>query len=1032
MAVKTKVLALANKINAGLSGGLIRIKPTDPEYRILEPVTSDEEAELALHLEVRKPMSVAEIAKRAKRDPAEVERVLFQMAVTGSIKFERVGNENHYFLELFVPGAMEYLVANKENVAKYPVIAECFEEYTRKVGKLMIGNIPLGLGVMRVIPIGSSIDGDSKRASYEEIETLLNNHTVFSVGDCPCRKTMRAKGQGCGHTYKDICLMVGISAEYYIRTGRGKEITREEAFAVIEQAEKEGLVHEIPNLNGPGNALAICNCCGCSCFGLRNANYYRNPDFSRSNYVAVVDKTKCVACGECVENCQVNSLTLGDNICKPAAFAAPKKEKDTPRDTVWGADKWNPDWKHRQVVDAAGTSPCKTECPAHIAVQGYIKMASQGRYREALELIKKENPFPAVCGRICPRNCESACTRSGLDEPLAIDEIKKFIADQDLNSAHRYVPEKIHDRPERIAVIGAGPGGLSCAYFLAVDGYKVTVFEKQAKLGGMLTLGVPSFKLEKKLVESEIEVLRELGVEFKTGVEVGKDLSLDDLRHQGFKAFYLAIGAQSGRKLGIEGEDAKGVLTGVDFLRKVNLGEKIELNGPVVVIGGGNVAIDVARTAVRVGAASVQMLCLESRKEMPALAEEIEEALSEGIGIDNSWGPKRFIVEDGKVVGVEFKTGVEVGKDLSLDDLRRQGFKAFYLAIGAQSGRKLGIEGEEAKGVMTGVDFLRAVNLDEAVKLDGPVVVIGGGNVAIDVARTATRVGAANVQMFCLESRKEMPALPEEIEEALSEGIGIDNSWGPKRFVVENGKVVGVEFQRCTSVFDENKRFNPKFDPSETKMVKASYILSSVGQGIDWGSLVAGSAIQINPNHTVKADPLTFQTGASDVFAGGDALTGPKFAIDAIAVGKQGSISIHRYVQGDNLRLGREREYHALDKANLNLEGYDRLPRQRPIHVDGEKSRKSFADLRTTFTEEQIKQETLRCLSCGAVVVDQFQCVGCGQCTIQCKFSAISLERKYDAPGVAFDEFKPLVIKHAIKRQGKIAAKAVKSLFSGD
>jgi len=893
MAVKPKVLALANKINAGLSGGLIRIKPTDPEYRILEPVTSDEEAELALHLEVRKPMSVAEIAKRAKRDPKEVESILFKMAVTGSLKFERHGDENHYFLELFVPGIMEYLVANKENVAKYPVIAECFDEYTRKVGKLMIGNLPLGLGAMRVIPIGSSIDGDSKRATYEEIQTILDNHTVFSVGDCPCRKSMRAQGQGCGHTYKDICLMMGQSAEYYIRTGRGKAITREEAYAVIDRAEKEGLVHQISNLNGPDKTQAICNCCGCSCFGLRNANYFRHPDLSRSNYVAVVDKTKCVACGECVENCQVNSLTLGDNICKPAASAVAKKTKGNPSDTVWGPDKWNPDWKHRKVVDAAGTSPCKTECPAHIAIQGYIKMASQGRYREALELIKKENPFPAICGRICPRGCESACTRAGLDEALAVDEIKKFIADQDLNSAHHFVPEKIFDRTERIAVIGAGPGGLSCAYFLAVNGYKVTVFEKQPKLGGMLTLGIPSFRLDKKVVGAEIEVLRELGVEFKTGVEVGKDVTLDGLRQQGFKAFYLAIGAQAGRKLRIEGEDAK--------------------------------------------------------------------------------------------------------------------------------------------GVMTGVDFLRAANLDhQAVKLDGPVVVIGGGNVAIDVARMATRVGAASVQMFCLESRKEMPALDEEIEEALAEGIVIDNSWGPKRFVVENGKVVGVEFQRCTSVFDADKKFSPKFDATETKIVKASFVLSSVGQGIDWGSLVAGSAIQLNPNNTIKADPLTFQTGASDVFAGGDALTGPKFAIDAIALGKQGSISIHRFVQGDNLRLGREREYHALDKANLNLAGYDRLPRQRPLHVDGEQSKKSFVDLRTTFTEEQIKQETNRCLSCGAVVVDEYQCVGCGQCTIQCKFQAISLERRYNAPGVPFEEFKSQVVKHAIKRQGKIAVKAVKSLFSGD
>jgi len=892
MAVKPKVLALANKINAGLSGGLIRVKATDPEYRILEPVTSDEEAAVALCLEFRKPMNIAEIARRAKRTPEDTERILFKMAVDGSVKFEHVGDQDKYFLDLFVPGVMEYMVANKENVAKYPVIAECFEEYTRKVGALMVGNLPVGMGVMRVIPIGSSISGDSRRASYEEIEEILDKSKRFAVADCVCRVTMRAKGQGCGHTYKDICLMVGVSAEYYIRTGRGKEITREEAFAVIDRAEKEGLVHEIPNLNGPGKATAICNCCGCSCFGLRNTNYYRNPDFSRSNYVAVVDKTKCVACGECVENCQVNSLTLGDNICKPAVPDVPKKAKDTPRDTPWGPDKWNPDWKHRKVVDAAGTSPCKTECPAHIAVQGYIKMASQGRYREALELIKKENPFPAICGRICPRNCESACTRAGLDEPLAIDEIKKFIADQDLNSEHRYVPEKMHDRPERIAIVGAGPAGLSCAYYLAVNGYKVTVFEKQAKLGGMLTLGVPSFKLEKKLVDSEIEVLRELGVEFKTGVEVGRDVTLDDLRKQGFRAFYLAIGAQAGRKLNIAGEDAN--------------------------------------------------------------------------------------------------------------------------------------------NVMTGVEFLRAVNLNESVKLSGAVVVIGGGNVAIDVARTAVRAGADSVQMFCLESWKEMPALPEEIDEALAEGIFIDNSWGPKRFLVEDGKVVAVELQRCTSVFDEEKKFNPKFDPAETKIVKASYVLSSVGQAIDWGSLIEGSAIEVNSNMTVKADPLTFQTGASDVFAGGDALIGPKFVIDAIALGKQGSISIHRFVQGDNLRLGREREYHPLDTANLILGGYDRLPRQHPIHVSGEQSRKSFADLRTTFTEEQVRQETQRCLGCGAVVVDEFQCVGCGQCTIKCKFGAISLERRYDAAGVALAEMKPHVIKHALKRQGKIAVKAVKSMFTGD
>jgi NADPH-dependent glutamate synthase beta subunit-like oxidoreductase/NAD-dependent dihydropyrimidine dehydrogenase PreA subunit len=898
MAAKPRVLALANKIASGITGGLVKVTEADPEYRILATVTSDDEAEVALRLEIRKPKPLEEIAVLCKRPADEVGKILSKMAVDGSIKFEVEGGEEKYFLELFVPGVMEYMVANRENVAKYPEIGLCFEEYTRKVGRLMIGNLPVGMGVMRVIPIASAIEGDSRKASYEEIVGLIAKHEVFSVADCACRTSMRIKGQGCGHTVEDMCIQLGPAAEFYIRTGRGKRITRDEAVAICEKAEKEGLVHQIPNLSGPGKALAICNCCGCSCFGLRNTTYYRNPDFSRSNYVAKVDREKCVACGECVENCQANALTLGKKICASLAESRTAPEwKDTPRDTKWGPDRWNPDYRHRKVVAESGTSPCKSECPAHLAIQGYIKMASQGRYQEALELIKKENPFPAVCGRICPRRCETACTRSDLDEPIAIDEIKKYIADQDLNAERRFVPERKALRPERIAVVGAGPAGLSCAYFLAVEGYRVTVFERQRRLGGMLTLGIPSFRLGKEVIDSEIAVLKELGVEFAAGVEVGRDITLAELRDKGYKAFYLAIGAQAGRRLGLEGEGADGVMTGLDFLRGVNLGEGARLEGPVAVIGGGNVAIDVARTAARSGAGSVAMYCLERREEMPALEDEIEEAVSEGVSIHNSWGPKRIIVE------------------------------------GSSAG--------------------------------------------------------------------------------------------------SGGRAVGVEFQRCVSVFDENGRFNPKFDPSETKLVGASRVLVSVGQGVEWGSLLEGSRTELNPNKTIKAAPLSFQTGEPDVFAGGDALTGPKFAIDAIALGKQGAISIHRYLHGDSLELGREREYRALDKENLDLEGYDRLPRQRPLRPEGGASKRSFEDLRSTFTEEQLKKETERCLGCGAAVVDQYQCVGCGMCTIKCKFDAIGLERKYDSPGAAFDDMKPLVIKHAIRRQGKIAAKSVKRILSG-
>ena len=379
-----------------------------------------------------------------------------------------------------------------------------------------------------------------------------------------------------------------------------------------------------------------------------------------------------------------------------------------------GADKWNIDYRtNRQVVEDSGSSPCKAECPAHIGIQGYIKLASQGKYAEALELIKKENPFPAVCGRVCPRYCESACTRGDIDDPIAIDDIKKFIAEQDLNKDHRFVPKLRHEYGKKISVIGAGPAGLSCAYYLAIDGYKVTVFEKQKTLGGMLTFGIPAFRLEKDVINAEIDILRELGVEFKTGVEVGKDISLDQLRTQGFEAFYLAIGAQLGRNLGLEGEDAEGVITGVDFLRNV------------------------------------------------------------------------------------------------------------------------------------------ALNQD--LKIEGKTIVIGGGNVAIDVARSATRVGSSKVDMYCLENRNEMPALQEEIEEALEEDIAINNSWGPKRIVVENGHIVGVEFKKCISVFDENKRFSPKFDENETKIVEANNVLISVGQGIDWGNLIEGSKIELNGNNYHKS-----------------------------------------------------------------------------------------------------------------------------------------------------------------------------------
>ncbi len=841
-------------------------------------------------MKLRKPQTIEQIAARCGKSVADTKRLAMELAVIGGCVFHSENGVDLFELTVFVPGVMEKIVSNKELCEKHPEIPKAFEEYARLRGAMLSPNLPMGIGPMRVLPIESAICGDTRVASYEEVSKILAKNTLFAVADCSCRRSRRLLGEGCGHLEEDMCIHLGVGAEYYIRTGKAREVTREEAHAIILKAEENGLMHNIPNVDGAEHTHAICNCCSCSCYALRNATMFNAPDMVRSNYVAEVDKEKCVACGQCVENCPTNTLKLGQKICSKTPIE--EKKSLSPRNHVWGKKNWNVEYRtNRANVVATGTSPCKTECPAHIAVQGYVKLASQGKYTDALELIKKENPFPAVCGRICPRKCESECTRGDIDEPVAVDEIKKFIADQELKKESRFIPKKRNEYGKKIAVIGAGPAGLSCAYYLGIDGYKVTVFEKQPKLGGMLTLGIPSFRLEKDVVAAEIEILKELGVEFKTGVEVGKDITMSELRKQGYKAFYVAIGAQGGRKLGLEGEETPGVIAGVDFLRDINLGNDTKLSGKVVVIGGGNVAIDVARAAIRTNAATVGMYCLESRAEMPALSEEVHEALEENIDIHNSWGPKRIIARD--------------------------------------------------------------------------------------------------------------------------------------------GKVVGIEFRKCISVFDENKRFNPKYNENEVITVEADHILLSVGQSIEWGNLLKGCKVELSRGNTAVADAFSYQTGEPDVFVGGDAFTGPKFAIDAIAAGKQGAVSIHRFVwEGQSLVIGRDRrEYHAFDKENIVVEGYDTAGRQQAEH--GHESKISFKDNRVTFTEEQMKKETERCLSCGAASIDQEMCIGCGQCTTKCKFDAIKLVKRFDKKGSTFERLPLYMGKQIGSRAVNILARKVQDTGKG-
>lgn len=886
--LRPKIVKLA-KMVGGVAGMMNKIDENAPEYYALNAVVTDDMADVALAIGLRQPRTLEYIVEKCGKSREETLALLAKLTETGVCKVwtDKEDGRDRYFVNIFAPGMLEMMVNNREQLAAHPEIGKAFEEYTRRRLAPMAALFPEGLAMMRVIPVESAVKDLPETQPWERLSYYLDKYDTFSVSDCSCRQSRRVLNEGCGHLEKEICIQMGTGAEYYIRTGRGRQVSREEVEQILKFAEDNGLMHEMPHTDGLGESAAICNCCGCACFSMRIATLFKTPDAIRSNFSAVVDAEKCVACGQCVENCPTNALKLGRRLC--AREPLPVRAERTARDHVWREKDWNKDYReNREDVAEEGTSPCKTACPAHIAVQGYIKLAAQGRYREALELIKKENPFPAVCGRICPHGCESECTRGDIDEPIAIDEIKKFIADRELDSAVRYIPPMRYHLGNKVAIVGAGPAGLSCAYYLAIDGYHVTVFEKQEKLGGMLALGIPSFRLEKDVLNAEIDVLRQMGVEFKTGLEVGRDVTLDELRRQGYEAFYLAIGAQGGRRLGIDGEDAQGVISGVDFLREVNLGH--------------------------------------------------------------------------------------------------------------------------------------------AVKLSGKVVVIGGGNVAIDVARTAVREDAESVALYCLESREEMPALDEEIEEAERDSVAFHNGWGPKRILTENGKVTGVEFKRCVSVFDGEHRFAPKYDEQDTKIVPADTVLLSIGQSIQWGSLLEGSRVQLNRGGTAKADSLTLQTDEPDVFVGGDCFTGPKFAIHAIAAGKEGAISIHRFVQpGQTLTLGRDRRnYHAFDKSNLAvpLLSFDNTPRQKASHSSAKKDR--FADDRLTFTEEQLKKETERCLGCGAVQVDSYMCVGCGMCTTKCRFDAIRLERRYHSVPDTYEKLPFKIAANAIQRSGKIVVTSVK------
>ena len=879
----------------------------DPEYWGLASVMTDEMVEVALKMGVRKPKTTEQLMKLTKMEREPLEKLLTEMAWLGIVEYNWENldgkNQNHekrWILPLFVPGSAEFLNMRKSQIDQNPEVAAFFERMTfLPLEKITPMVPPGGSGIgMHVIPVEKAIESENEAIGLEKISYWLDKYEgKYAKSMCSCRASRQKLGEGCGDDPENWCIAVGDMADYVVETQRGEYITKEEALDIFRRAEENGFVHQITNIDGEQKIFAICNCNVNICNALRTSQLFNTPNMSRSAYVAKVESENCVACGRCVEGCPAGAVKLGQKLCtKDGPITYPRQE--LPDDHEWGPEKWAIDYRDKNRVNCytTGTAPCKTACPAHIAVQGYLKLAAQGKYKEALQLIKRDNPFPAVCGRICNRRCEDACTRGTIDQAVAIDEVKRFIAQQDLNAETRFVPEKVIPKvdgefEEKIAIIGGGPAGLSCAYYLAEKGYRPAVFEKEKQPGGMLMHGIPEFRLEKDVIEAEIDVLRALGVEFHCGVEVGRDVTIPELREQGYKGFYVAIGLQSGGRLGVPGEDAEGVKAGIELMREVNLEGKKSLSGRVVVIGGGNIGADVARTALRCGAEKVSLYCLEDYDSMP--------------------------------MGVEDRT---------------------------------------------------------------------------------------------------------ECEE---DGIEIHAGWGQTEILAENGRCSGIRFRKCLSVRNAEGRFAPTFDDNTTEEVPCDMVLYCIGQKVDWKGLLTGTAVELNPNGTAKADPVTYQTAEPDLFVGGDVYTGQKFAIDAIAAGKQGAVSLHRWVQDATLTIGRDkREFIELDKNNLLLEeaSYDNTPRQRIGY--NETLRKTFKDGRVAFTEEQVKAETARCLGCGASVVDPNKCIGCGICTTRCAFDAIHLHR--DLPECstmrsAEDKMKgilPYMIKRKIRiRRAKKAEK---------
>ena len=544
--------------------------------------------------------------------------------------------------------------------------------------------------------------------------------------------------------------------------------------------------------------------------------------------------------------------------------------------------------------------PCMQACPVHTQAGRYVSLIAQGRYEEAYRYARAPNPFASICGRVCGHPCEPACRRGQLDMPISIRALKRFVTE-------RHGPESRNPidvfsecsraaRYEKVAIIGSGPAGMSAAHDLALLGYPVTVFEAAAVPGGMMHLGIPEYRLPRDVLQAQIREILDLGPELRLNQRLGKDFSLDDLRREGYQAILMAFGLHRSRDLNLPGHDLDGVVKGIDFLLNVNLGYRFQVGRQVVVIGGGNVAIDVARSAMR-----------EQYKNFAP--DKASEALP---------------------------------------------------------------------------DHLTASEMDVAMKE------------FMDVSRQALRMGAREVHLVCLESREEMPASEEEIEEGLMEGIKVRPSLGPKQFVGKNGKLTGLEVIRCTSVFDEQRRFNPKFAEGTETIIPCDTVILAIGQASNLTFIKPSDGIETTRQGTLKIDPATRMTTAPGIFAAGDIAFGPRLIINAVADGKKAAEQIDKFLRGSEWQPKPQFVQITVLDHHKMAEEYDEYSRLAVPTIPLER-RTGLAEVETGFTEEQARLEASRCLQCWINTIFEgteangSECILCGGCVDVCPENCLQL-----------------------------------------